>query len=425
MAALRETLRRIDRYNPTSLIVLLTVSLLAAYAGIAVLLWKVFGDPFYLAPPLEAFQTPAPQPGRPPLADVVNWALYSITHTLYGPLVFHVLASLFTFAACAAVLRRAASSNLPIAIFYLFFLTHILFHFEVFALRDTIPFTACMAGFVYAACLPRSSRRAAGMGLFAGLGWMTRATGVLFIPWIILFAWRRSGTCSDRLKEAALALTIFIVVSSPWQAVIISHEGKPSLSPFPGNGALNAVKGNNELSTSIYPWIDLDYLDSDLDKFVNQKYGGFKFSALLDYIQKRPFECLMLQVKKTLVFFAPFYTPPYDGEVVMTDDGAHALIKNPRLVTYNARLWPAYVFTAAALLGFIGFLFRMNSARPLDGVIFWMFALFILLHFLIWMETRFRLPIDPILFMGGALFYYRQYFRDGETHSTGAPSSLP
>lgn len=391
--------------------------ILVAYALLGSALAWLLGDAFgHRANPI--------QPGdggdgvlRAPLTAAVHRVLLGLPHGRAGILGLHWLAAAGCGALGGWIAGRLTGSALGVLLFYLLFATNALFHLEVLAYRDSTPFALALTAFAATALAPPSRLRALALGAVAGFGWLCRATGVIFLPWLLLSAWAGSGGARRRGVTLALALPAFALVTAPWQASLVRSRGAPALSSAPGNALFNAVKGNFALAATLYPWEDLDVLVSSglFPAWVEERSQGLHPATILDFAREEPGHFLGLQVWKLAAVVAPLYVPL--GHGVLRERAGAVELAEFRWATSNSLLLPLLLPAFAAYALAIGFALRAPSEgddphlRRFRILVGSLLAMFVVVHLATWVETRFKLPFEPLLYACAAVELERQLRR--------------
>lgn len=228
-------------------------------------------------------------------------------------------------------------SRLSLILFTIFLLGHILWHEEVYHVRDTLPFGLITILFV--AVVINTQKRfywqASLVGITAGLGWLTRANGIVFIPLLLLWPWLiKNNTWFAKLKYAIFSLLIYFIIISPWQWIIFNKNGHFSPSPYPGNGSYNIVKGNSELTFDIYPYIDIDLIDELIRNHNNKTEQSHTLTGTKFTFKSSP-DFVVFKTQQIILFFLPIQVPFGSGNVSSTDD---------QLEIYNFKLHHIYRF---------------------------------------------------------------------------------
>jgi 4-amino-4-deoxy-L-arabinose transferase-like glycosyltransferase len=273
---------------------------------------------------------------------------------------------------------------------------------EVFQARDTTLF--CLVILLFFAVIVSETglvKRFVVLGVLAGLGWLTRATGVIFIPMLAIAAYTTPhyGT-KQKTRALMYALIAFCVVIAPWQKKIADATGSFSFSSYPGNGEYTFIKGNNILSADVYPIIDVDYLDG-IPNWLNMQ-------SVYDFIVNHPGTFLLMKLKEIPLYFLPIQSPFGSGDIRYVDNHIVILKFKPHHI-YR----PAYlVFNIVPLLACVFYILYFFSSKPhitereayFKKILLSLTVLYLLLHLSIWVEVRYILPLHPLWFVGASLY---------------------
>ena len=317
----------------------------------------------------EAFRPIAGVTNRPPLAFLLNQTclrLFGGTAAVYYA---HALLGVATFFVGFLVINkvsdRAVNSSVSV-VFTLLLLSHLLWQEEIIGANDTTLFGLLLMLFFWALLSDFSlSTKAILMGVFAGLGWLTRATGVVCFPLLLLglFTVPSREPLRSRVSGMALCLIAFTLVTAPWQANIFTRTKTFSLSPYPGNGLRNLVKGNNRLAMEIYPYIDIDSIQELIEEHYADERGNYHLSSVYDDAVNDPTAFFVHQLKKSTLFFLPIQSPFgsaktefRDGHVHVSDFRAHHIYRD-FFVLLN--FFPLFGFAL-----FVGYALRAGASKP-------------------------------------------------------------
>ncbi len=364
---------------------------------------------------LESVVIPLPS-ARPPLAYVIN-AL--VLHSLgkYGVFAFHEIYSLLVFTSALFILRKIGAPSSSVAIFSFLLTSYLLWHIEVFQARDTILFSLALVTFFAILVSDLDKSKFLLLGAISGLGWLTRATGIIFIPMVFIVTFTIPHyTTRQRFFSLLQALATFWLVISPWEARILERTGSISLSPFPGNGIYNLVKGNNLLSADVYPYIDLDIIDKLIRERCGDDRGELHIRSVYDFIRANPTRFITLKLKEIGLFFLPIQVPLGTGECLLVNDKLIIISFFP----YHSYQGIFIVGNLIPLLAcglyisyFTGLGSRCGSEKErfFKKVLLLTTALYLLLHLATWVETRFILPIHPLWFTCASIYSSRMLVR--------------
>ena len=371
--------------------------------------------------------------------NIFNNGIYSldgVTPTAYRPPVYPIfLASLkfmfgpnisfavivvqsLLFIACGILLvlislklfKKKTSAFIPVIIFSL----HYAFLHEAIALRETVLFTTFVLLFFYVACRPKSIAVYVVLTCIATLAYLTRPTGILLFPIIVL------DIIYQQYSDRRFLLTLTIVVGTgiftlaPWYTYVFKNFHTVSFLPSSTAG-VNLYKGNNSDFQTIYPYLDVDlyapYITSQLveNDLVNDIVAADKFlkREALTFILHNPLRFIENGIIKFLAFYSPFPTPLGDGKIV--GPKGNVTVEDFKFEQFgpsglaHAILW---------LMVLVGNILLLINSMPISmlqlakhqevSLILVFIILATVMYTITFGETRFRLPFDPffILFAG-------------------------
>jgi hypothetical protein len=161
-------------------------------------------------------------------------------------------------------------------------------------------------------------------------------------------------------------------------------------------------KGHNPSFFSIYPWIDVDYLEPWMDKMLaehnvtEQQIDGYFRKVAFEYIQAEPAKAVVATALKMAVFFSPYPTPL--GRATLVEEGDGIVLRNFRWRNLPIGL----VAMCHTLLVWAGVALWMrfeksDAERELGYLLIWTTLAFLVVYSLLYSELRYRLPIDLLL----------------------------
>lgn len=348
-----------------------------------------------------AYDIPLPDE-RPPLAYELNQFVLSVAGK-HGAVIAHILLSILCFILGIYIIYKIKKSLIYVIPFCIFYLSYLLWHEEVFTVRDTVLFALETLLFI-ALLLDKSHLyiRFALLGAISGLAWLTRATGIIFIPLLVIVTMTLPREkFAKRSLLLLIALVSFLVAISPRQLSYYRESGQFSLNPFPGNGLYNFFKGNNELSAAVYPKIDIDRLDFIFNEQFNVTQDDLLLEASMNFALESPLAFLAFKGKGIALFFAPIAVPfgssettVANGVVSTTNFEAHHLYQG-FWIGFNLLPLMAMTLYLGYFLGITRRFYNELEARFHRFVLI-ITILFLLLHLTIWIETRFIMPLHPL-----------------------------
>ncbi|HPF37461.1 MAG TPA: glycosyltransferase family 39 protein [Phycisphaerae bacterium] len=308
-------------------------------------------------------------------------------------------------------LTRSTPAMVAVALLYC---ADVTFHLEAFAQRETMLYTALLLAFMNAA----ASRRV-GLGpllalsVFTGLAWLTRPTGIALIPLLLAAAWFQfeHRTLRLRLARVVMVCCALATIVLPWQVFLYRSFGAPVPSGTT-SGGLNLFQGNNPAARTLIPWIDVDKYCGAIDREL--AYRGFEphqelardqwlKAEAIEFAKTHPAETLRMAIIKIAALYSPVPTPFGSGYIDVWSDEIQL-----HSFQYHKSIWTmlstihGFALAALILLAIV----RCRGARTRRPaavrLIIGYLAIVTLLHAMTFAETRFRLPLDPLLITLGA-----------------------
>mgnify|MGYP006268870657 CR=1 FL=1 len=284
---------------------------------------------------------------------------------------------------------------------------HVHFGVEALTQRDTILFALLLTLYISGILYIHSAWGAPLAGALAGLLYLTRPTGILFLP-AFLLAYLPSSTGTSwpaRLRRAGLVAGIAFGVSLPWHWHTIAVMNAPGLLPASTSGE-NLYKGHFDGFLRVFPYVDLDLLNPHL----NERTAGMceiqRNQTLKqlgwEHLRDDPVGALLRALVKTAALYSPLRTPLGNGEISMQANGAR--LDNFQL--YAPALW-LVPLNLLILAGGVAFFFRFRRLGPTERIFalhaFWILLGLTAIHALTFGESRHRLPFDGLLIIASSL----------------------
>lgn len=312
---------------------------------------------------------------------------------------------------------RMFENRLAAAISVLIYSLYADFHFETLAKRETVLFTLLLLLFFYFLLKGKKSvLDYAALSSLSALGYLTKPTGILLFPLLIIslfLLWREAGRRAA-LAETLLAITMVSIIVTPWHAYIYRHFATFSFMPSSTSG-LNLYKGNNPQAYNYYPLVDVDsftpYIlelleEHDIDADDEAQADQFLKRQAVSFIKNNPFVFLKGAVVKFLAFYSPYDTPLGDGK--LEEHNGRIIVsefKFPRLIgKILFAFYKSLIFAGTVM--FFRNVTRYSKAQKMQmSYVVFFIVLVTLLHQITFAETRFRLPLDPFFVMFAGEFY--------------------
>jgi len=325
-----------------------------------------------------------------------------------------ILAGVLTVSISLTVFRSKLGTSLAAFLYII----HLRFHLESVRQRETVLFALLLLLFTHLLISRRKNFFTyATLSLVSAFAYLTRPTGVLFLPILLLAILLERGKLiknQEGLTCLAVVILLFVAVTLPYHAYLYRQFSRFSpLVPSSTTG-LNLYQGNNPTTERIYPYVDVDLFYPWIQDMLAQERIDDEFQAsqflrdrAIDYIVKHPAAFVKRAVAKLCALYSPVATPlgsgrlvERDGKVVLSDFRFGPLSKS---AIFNA------VFITALLAGAIAFLVRMRRCHGFCRIqvflILCPIALVTLVHMITFAETRFRLPLDPLIIILAASYY--------------------
>lgn len=317
------------------------------------------------------------------LDDVVERHAFSTTHhetwpyQYRSPLIYLIYSKLDNWHAVfllhcfmgAIILTFVWSANWMASVFLL---TNAAFMNHIFLFSDILPLTFCFSILLIA----QNSRNTYIFGIVSAAAWLVRGSGAAFLS-ILIYE-----------RQKVFYTLIFIGLTIPCQIMILKDRALPSITSSPTNGYFNFVKGNSEMAYRLYPWVDLDWGESA----ISDNDG-------IPWLVSNPQKAFSLYCRKALCLLLPYEVPlSYNGKVGCNltisdwhmDDG---FLSDFGIAEFVFKSWAYFFFLISA--------FTSRYWRHPAYMLVWVY---LGMHMLIWMETRFRVPADPVIYCYGVTY---------------------
>jgi 4-amino-4-deoxy-L-arabinose transferase-like glycosyltransferase len=227
----------------------------------------------------------------------------------------------------------------------------------------------------------------AGLGLVSGLAALTRVVYLGFFPLLLaLLLWKRRTNGAPGGGKVVLALALFCVVTAPW--TIRNYEIHHALVPISSGGGNSLLTGSNPYATGTWR------VEEGFEQWYSEQAKGFGVADVTalseterselsgriarEYIRTHPLDVLRLVMKK-----------------------AHILLVYP--ITHSDSLVPlqalAVGFDFLLVLGAAVGIVASFRGRGRPGIIYASIVFFVLVQLVFHSESRFRLPLLPLVCM--------------------------
>ena len=349
-----------------------------------------------------AIETEVLGSGKPPAYPVwlaLTAAIWGEPSYMPATVALQALTAWVTIMALFLVARRATGSSAWGLLAVAFVSLNQLWVVESIRQRETFLYSAMLMALV-GVTVYKPRWHAVGAGALCAIGWLTRPTGVVLFPAVLLLFWkdwRGSGAPVGTRAAVALALSFSLPVLG-WAAYQQTHFGSVTIS---GNdSATNLLKGNNHALTAIYPFIDVDRLSPVLLAPLAQatiESGGDVhreyIRQAIQFVSESPLEALTLVPRKLAAFFVPIYFPLGSGTARLTAAG------NWQIDDYESRPIGRGdgIMALPGIIAFFVALTRPWTMTRSGLLVVLVVGFTAIVHVVTFAQTRFRLPYDPVL----------------------------
>jgi hypothetical protein len=214
-------------------------------------------------------------------------------------------------------------------------------------------------------------------GLMWGVIALSTSTLLLFLPacglWALIGTWNRPHA----LRNAILAGIVFILCLTPWE--IRNYRVFHAFVPIRGNLGVETYLGNGPGSEG---WVMVyDHPNMASDQFhLYQQMGELQYAKMRGdrakaYMRAYPVHFISNTVKRIYFFW-----------VSVPSDAKWAL-ELPRVISYS--------FISFA--GLLGLLLALKNRIPGSALFAWIFLLLPLPYYTVFVQARFRHPLEPFL----------------------------
>ncbi len=286
-------------------------------------------------------------------------------------------------------------------------LLHGPFMFEMLSLRETVWFTLGLVGVARLLLRPASGvAGAAAMGIALAAVYLLRPTGLMAalvtLPFLIWEA--RTARCARILAVTGI---VFFYVLVTWEIYTWRAFGAPGFFPSSLAG-YNLCKGAMPETASIFPWIDPDVMDVRMRRLVatipigDESRIDARFKRIAwTLVRENPGAAMHRSLLNALAFVSPLPVPLGSGTLLRSGPGWR--VDNFKFYWSDVPFAPLIlVILAAGVLGLFDLAAVGGGARR---VALWIGALclvFLGVHALTFVKTRYRLPLDALLVIPAA-----------------------
>ncbi len=214
-------------------------------------------------------------------------------------------------------------------------------------------------------------------GLMWGVIALSTSTLLLFLPvcgvWILIGTWNRPHS----LRNAILAGVVFLACLTPWE--IRNYRVFHAFIPIRGNLGVETYLGNGPGSNGwvmVYDHPNMATNQFELYRQMGEvRYAKMRGDLAKAYMRAHPGHFLANTIKRIYFFW-----------VSVPSDAPWAL-ELPRVISYSF----------ISLAGLLGLGLALYRRVPASGLFAWIFVLLPLPYYTVFVQARFRHPLEPIL----------------------------
>jgi len=214
-------------------------------------------------------------------------------------------------------------------------------------------------------------------GLVWGVIALSTSTLLLFLPicglWILIGTWNRPHA----LRNAVLAGIVFILCLTPWE--IRTYRVFHAFVPIRGNLGVETYLGNGPGSNGwvmVYDHPNMATNQLQLYREMGEvRYAKMRGDLARDYMRAHPRHFLANTIKRFYFFW-----------ISVPSDAPWAL-ELPRVISYSF----------ISLAGLLGLGLALYHSVPAAGLFAWIFVLLPLPYYTVFVQARFRHPLEPVI----------------------------
>jgi hypothetical protein len=214
-------------------------------------------------------------------------------------------------------------------------------------------------------------------GLMWGVIALSTSTLLLFLPvcglWILIGTWN----CPHSLRNAILAGVVFLACLTPWE--VRNYRVFHAFIPIRGNLGVETYLGNGPGSNGwvmVYDHPNMATNQFELYRQMGEmRYAKMRGDLARAYMRAHPGHFLANTIKRIYFFW-----------VSVPSDAPWAL-ELPRVISYSF----------ISLAGLLGLGLALYRRVPASGLFAWIFLLLPLPYYTVFVQARFRHPLEPII----------------------------
>ncbi len=222
-------------------------------------------------------------------------------------------------------------------------------------------------------------------GMLWGIIALCTSTLLLFLPvcglWILIGTWHRRYA----LRNAILAGIVFLACLTPWE--LRNYHAFHAFIPLRGNLGVETYLGNGPGAVGFV--MTYDHPNFAVDQFqLYQQMGELRYARMRGelaraWMRAHPGQFIANTLKRIYFFW-----------VSVPSDAPWAL-ELPRVLNYSF----------ISLAGLMGLALALRNRVPATGLFAWAFLLLPLPYYTVFVQARFRHPLEPIITILGVYLF--------------------
>jgi hypothetical protein len=237
-------------------------------------------------------------------------------------------------------------------------------------------------------------------GLLWGIIALSTSTLLLFLPvcglWILIGTWKRPHS----LRNAVLAGIVFLACLLPWE--LRNYRAFHAFVPIRGNLGVETYLGNGPGSNGFVMVYDHPNWAADQFHLYRQMgelhYAKMRGELARAYMHAQPAHFAANTLKRIYFFW------------ISVPSDAPLALELPRVLSYS--------FISVA--GLLGLALALRNSIPGAGLLAWVFLLLPIPYYTVFVQARFRHPLEPIITIFGVYLFQSARLRSVKTEPHSA-----
>lgn len=244
---------------------------------------------------------------------------------------------------------------------------------------------------------PSQTRQWLLFGLLWGIVALSTSTLLLFLP--VCGLWILIGTRhqSHSLRNAALAGIVFLLCLTPWE--LRNYRVFHAFVPIRGNLGVETYLGNGPGSRGFVMVYDHPNMASDQFYLYRQigelQYARMRGDLARAYMRAHPAHFISNTLKRVYFFW------------ISVPSDAPLALELPRVLSYSF----------ISLAGLLGLALALRNRVPASGLLAWAFLLLPIPYYTVFVQARFRHPLEPLLTVFAVYLFQSATLRSRRTRT--------